>query len=178
MPELKELSLKGLKLIQPKVFGDERGKFYEGYRKPFYAMLGIDCTFVQDNFSFSKKNTIRGMHFQSIPGQAKLVSVILGKILDVVVDIRPDSPTFGKSEQVILDDSLHQQLFIPVGFAHGFAVLSDTAIVTYKVSSLYDPKFEKSFRYDDPDINIHWPIKQPIVSERDRSAPSFKQALI
>ncbi len=177
MPELKELSLKGLKLIQPKVFGDERGKFFEGYRKPLYATLGINCTFVQDNFSFSKKNTIRGMHFQSIPGQAKLVSVISGKILDVVVDVRSDSPTFGKWEQVILDDSLHQQLFVPVGFAHGFAVLSDTAIVTYKVSSLYDPKFEKSFRYDDPDINIHWPIQEPIVSERDRSAPSFKQAL-
>lgn len=176
MIESRELALKGLKLVQPKVFCDERGKFFEGYRKPLYATLGIDCTFVQDNLSFSKKNTIRGMHFQSAPGQAKLVSVLLGKILDVVVDIRPDSPTFGKWEQVILEDSLHEQLFVPVGFAHGFAVLSDSAIVNYKVSSLYDAKTEKTFRYDDPEININWPIKHPIVSDRDRLAPSFKEA--
>jgi dTDP-4-dehydrorhamnose 3,5-epimerase len=177
MLEIKEFSVKGLKLIRPKVFRDDRGKFFEGYRQSLYSTLGIDCPFVQDNLSFSKKNTIRGMHFQNMPGQVKLVSVILGKILDVVVDIRKNSPTFGKWEQVTLDDSLHEQLLIPVGFAHGFAVLSDTAIVTYKVSSQYDPNSEKSFRYDDPDININWPIQHPVISERDRLAPSFKLAM-
>ena len=114
------------------------------------------------------------MHYQSIPGQAKLVRAAVGKIYDVAVDIRPNSPTYGQWEAVILDGESHHQLFIPVGFAHGFCVLSEEAHVIYKVSSLYDPATEKGFRWDDPSINIEWPVEHPIVSERDQQAPFFQ----
>lgn len=169
-----DLQLPGLKLIQPRVFFDERGFFKESYRKNLYQEQGIDCEFAQDNHSFSRKGTIRGMHFQRRPGQAKLVSVIVGKIYDVVVDIRPDSPTFGKWEGVYLDDAAHHQLFVPVGFAHGFCAVSETAHVLYKVSTPYDADEEKGFRFDDPDVGIIWPESNPIVSTRDLEAPSFK----
>lgn len=169
--EVRDLSLQGLKLIQPKVFKDSRGFFLETFQQSIYEKLGIATPFVQDNHSCSSQGCIRGMHFQSYPGQAKLVRVAFGKILDVAVDIRPHSPTYGRWEGVVLDDQLHQQLFIPNGFAHGFCVLSPVAHVLYKVSSLYDPKFEKGFRWDDPRININWPIENPIISERDQQAP-------
>jgi len=172
------LTLEGLKLITPKVFFDERGFFKESYQKPLYHERGIDCDFVQDNHSFSKKGTIRGLHFQTFPGQAKLISVVHGKIFDVAVDIRPDSSTFGKWEGVFLDDIEHKQLFIPIGFAHGFCVVSETAHVVYKVSTLYDPKHEKGFRFDDPQIGISWPIEAPMVSERDRLAPFFYEVFL
>ena len=135
--EVVELSLKGLKLIKPKVFKDSRGFFLESYNEATYQEAGIDASFVQDNHSFSQKNTVRGMHFQTIPGQAKLLRVSQGEIFDVAVDIRPDSPTFGKWEGVILNSTNHHQLFVPIGFAHGFCVLSEEAHVMYKVSSLY-----------------------------------------
>jgi dTDP-4-dehydrorhamnose 3,5-epimerase len=175
--ELKELSLSGLKLLRPKVFHDDRGFFKESYRKPLYESCGIDCEFVQDNHSYSKGGTVRGMHFQAKPGQAKLISVLEGEIFDVIVDIRPDSPTFRKWEGVYLKSDQHEQLFIPIGFAHGFCVLSDTAHVVYKVSSVYDPLEEKGFRFDDPSIAIHWPIANPILSPRDLRAPSFEEAV-
>ncbi len=159
--------LPGIKLFQLKSFSDERGFFAEVFRKE-----GME--FVQDNLSFSKKGVIRGMHFQSTPGQAKLVTVITGKIYDVFVDIRPESENFGKWGAVELDQS--NQLLVPVGFAHGFAVLSESAHVLYKVSNFYNPETEKSFRYDDPRIGIKWPIEKPILSERDRNAPGFKEA--
>lgn len=172
-----DLSLMGAKLIVPKVFHDERGFFRETYRKPLYEQVGIDVPFVQDNHSFSKGGTLRGMHFQTFPGQAKLVSVMVGKIYDVFVDIRPESPTFGKWEGIELDDVSGQQLFIPVGFAHGFYVMSESAHVTYKVSAIYNPETEKSFRYDDPEVGIQWPNTHPLVSLRDLSAPSFRQGV-
>jgi len=159
--------LPGIKLFQLKSFSDERGFFAEVFRKE-----GME--FVQDNLSFSKKGVIRGMHFQSTPGQAKLVTVITGKIYDVFVDIRPESENFGKWGAVELDQS--NQLLVPVGFAHGFAVLSESAHVLYKVSNFYNPETEKSFRYDDPTVGIKWPIEKPILSERDRNAPGFKEA--
>ncbi|MGE0670343.1 MAG: dTDP-4-dehydrorhamnose 3,5-epimerase [Parachlamydiales bacterium] len=173
--EVVELSLSGLKLVRPKVFADARGFFRETYRRPLYEKAGINCSFVQDNHSYSKKGTIRGMHFQRSPGQDKLISVVAGTIFDVAVDIRPESSTFGKWEGIMLDGTKGEQLFIPRGFAHGFCVVSDEAHLLYKVSSLYDPKEEMAFAFDDHDVNIDWPVSQPIVSERDRCSPRFKE---
>lgn len=166
-----KLKLDGLKLIQPSVFKDDRGFFLESYRA---GSLDIKETFVQDNHSYSAKGVLRGMHFQSSPGQAKLIRCPQGEIFDVVVDMRKESPTFGQWEGVILDSKNHCQLFIPVGFAHGFCVLSEGAHVMYKVSALYDPKTEKGFRFDDKEIGIQWPIENPLVSERDKECPSFQ----
>lgn len=157
-----------LKIIVPKVFEDERGYFLESYSE---KTCEIDSVFVQDNESFSKKNVIRGMHFQ--PGQAKLVRCVHGDIFDVAVDVRPESPTFGCWKGFVLTGENKRQLFIPDGFAHGFAVLSEYAVVAYKVSSFYDPKSERGFRYNDPSIGIEWGIEHPIVSLRDRSAQLF-----
>ena len=168
-----ELSLSGLKLLHLKAYEDPRGSFQECYQKNRYIEQGINCEFVQDNLSVSKKNVIRGMHFQSAPGQAKLISLIQGEIFDVAVDLRPDSPTFGKWEGVYLGE--RDQLFVPVGFAHGFCVVSDQAYVFYKVSHPYNAHTEKGFRFDDPDIKIKWPTSTPLLSERDEQAPYFKE---
>ena len=167
----------GVKCIQPRTFFDDRGFFYEFYRKSLYADLGITCEFVQDNHSFSKKGTIRGMHFQHSPGQAKLVSVIEGTILDVVLDIRKESPTFGEWKEILLDAKDFRQLFVPIGFAHGFAVLSDEAHVFYKVSHGFDPEQEKTIRYNDEDLKIPWPFDAPLISDRDRTAPGFREVM-
>ncbi len=175
--EIVNLRLEGLKLIKPKVFHDCRGFFLESFKQSLYEQAGITCPFVQDNHSHSHKSCIRGMHFQSFPGQAKLVRVAVGKIYDVAVDIRPHSPTYGQWEAVILDATFHHQLFIPFGFAHGFCVLSDEAHVLYKVSTPYDAKFEKGFRWDDPTINIKWPVEDPVVSERDQQALFFHEVV-
>lgn len=172
------LPLSGLKLIIPKIFCDDRGFFFESYSQLVYEQMGISVPFVQDNASFSKQGTIRALHYQSLPGQAKLVSCVQGKIWDVAVDIRPDSPTFGKWEGVELDDQTHKQLFIPAGFAHGYCVLSKTALVHYKVSSLYDPKTECSIRWNDPALNIAWPMNDPILSSRDQQSPFFTEILV
>ncbi|MFI0435117.1 MAG: dTDP-4-dehydrorhamnose 3,5-epimerase [Parachlamydiaceae bacterium] len=172
--ESSKLSLEGLLLIKPTLFKDHRGFFLETFQQSVYEKLGISSPFVQDNHSYSQQGCIRGMHFQSYPGQAKLIRVAVGKIFDVAVDIRPDSPTFGKWEGVMLDDLFHWQLYIPVGFAHGFCVLSPEAHVLYKVSSPYDANFEKGFRFDDPEVNIQWPVDHPIISERDQQAPFLR----
>lgn len=172
--EVVNLRLNGLKLIKPRVFEDGRGFFFESFHQPLYQKMGIDTHFLQDNHSYSKKNCIRGLHFQTIPGQAKLVRAGVGCIFDVAVDIRPESPTYMQWEGVILDDVEHAQLFVPVGFAHGFCVLSDEAHVMYKVSSPYHAEHEKGFRWNDEQINIQWPVDQPIVSARDQQAPSFQ----
>jgi len=171
--EIQELKLKGARVISPNVFKDERGFFFESHQVERYQEGGIDCPFVQDNHSYSKEGTIRGMHFQSAPGQAKLVRVAVGEIYDVIVDIRPDSPTFGKWEGVYLDDESHRQLFVPVGFAHGFCVVSTDAHVLYKTSSPYNGKTEMGFRFDDPEVGIEWPVQTPTVSERDQQSPYF-----
>jgi dTDP-4-dehydrorhamnose 3,5-epimerase len=176
--EIIHLRLNGLKLLQPKIFKDHRGFFLESFQQSTYEKLGLPGHFPQDNHSYSQKGCIRGMHFQSYPGQAKLIRVAVGTIYDVAVDMRPESPTFGQWEAVILDDQTHQQLFIPVGFAHGFCVLSDIAHVMYKVSTPYDPRYEKGFRWDDSDIQISWPTDVvTIVSDRDQKAPSFKDVM-
>ncbi len=167
------LRLKDLLLIQPRVFADERGFFFESYQRALFASAGVNVEFVQDNVSFSKKNVIRGLHYQETPGQAKLVSVMQGRIWDVAVDIRPSSLTFGQWEAVELNDENHHQLFLPVGFAHGFCVLSEEAHVQYKVSALYDPATERTISWNDPAIGVRWPIHHPIISLRDRQGISF-----
>lgn len=172
--EWTDLRLAGLKLITPRLFQDERGFFFESYRAESYLAHGVG-PFVQDNASFSRKGTIRALHFQSHPGQAKLVSCVQGEIWDVAVDLRRESPTFMEWEAVLLDDQSHQQLFIPNGFAHGFCVLSEAARVHYKVSAPYDPKTECSIRWNDPDLKISWPIQDPILSPRDQLSPFFKE---
>jgi len=173
--EVIDLKISGLKKIVPRVFKDERGFFFESYRKNDYKKQGIEIEFVQDNVSFSKKGTVRALHFQSFPGQAKLVSCIQGKIWDVAVDLRKNSPTFGQWESAVLDEEHHHQLFVPVGFAHGFCVLSETACVQYKVSSPYDPAAECSIRWNDPSFQIAWPVEEPILSPRDQISPFFKE---
>jgi dTDP-4-dehydrorhamnose 3,5-epimerase len=171
--QVTDLKLQGLKLIRPTVFGDERGFFLETYSLPRYAAAGIDVTFVQDNHSRSVHGTLRGLHYQSRPGQAKLVRVIVGKIFDVVVDIRPASPTFGQWLGVELDAERREQLFIPVGFAHGFCVVSPAAEVEYKVSTPYDAGTECSVNYADPELAIRWPVEAPVVSARDAAYPKL-----
>lgn len=173
--EWEQMQLQGLIKLKPKVFSDNRGFFFQSYQKPQYQKIGIYSDFVQDNCSFSKKNTIRGLHFSQGEVQDKLVSVLLGKILDVAVDIREDSTTFGQYEAVILDDKNNHQLFIPHGFAHGFCVLSETATVCYKVSTCYRPEKEKSIHYADPAIGIDWPIDNPVLSDKDKSSPLLEQ---
>jgi dTDP-4-dehydrorhamnose 3,5-epimerase len=176
--EILDLPLAGLKLVKPRVFNDDRGFFLESYRKDALAKGGIDVEFVQDNHSRSSEGTLRGLHFQrassSGPGQAKLVRVVRGKIFDVAVDIRPDSSTFGKWHAEVLDAHAHHQLFVPTGFAHGFCVLSEEgADVLYKVSSFYDGATESGFAWNDPDVGVAWPVKNPTLSKRDMTAPSF-----
>jgi dTDP-4-dehydrorhamnose 3,5-epimerase len=168
--QIVELGLAGLKLIRPEVHVDHRGFVIETYNAPRYEAHGIDCRFVQDNHSRSLKGTLRGLHYQT-PGQAKLVRATRGRVFDVAVDIRPDSPTFGRWEGIELDDHDHLQLFIPAGFAHGFCVLSEVADVSYKLSRVYDPKAERALAYDDPELAIVWPLAEPRVSERDAAAP-------
>lgn len=173
---VKKLSF-GVKLLTPQIFRDARGFFMETFRQSLYESLGIHEPFPQDNLSYSKHGTIRGMHFQSTPGQAKLIAVLKGKIFDVFVDIRPSSPTYGQWDSVYLDDQTKEFLFLPIGFAHGFCVVSEDALVSYKVSSEYFPETEHGFRFDDPEIGIKWPVASPIVSERDRQAPNFAQVM-
>lgn len=172
--KIETLRLSGLKRITPQLFQDERGYFFESYREDLYLELGIGL-FVQDNVSYSRKNTVRGLHFQSDPGQGKLVNCLLGEIWDVAVDIRPNSPTFMKWESLILSDQNHEQLYIPVGFAHGFCVLSEYALVQYKVSSNYNPATEKSVYWNDPNFQIAWPIQNPVLSPRDQCSPYFQE---
>lgn len=168
------LRLPGLLLLQPTLFRDLRGFFLENYRETLYREHGIG-PFVQDNLSYSRQHTIRGLHFQSTPGQAKLISCIQGEIWDVAVDIRPDSPTFMEWEAVVLNDRELHQLYIPVGFAHGFCVLSEEARVIYKVSSPYHPDTEQTIRWNDPELAIAWPTQTPILSARDQISPLFQE---
>jgi len=173
--KIENLSLPGISLIKPQRFFDQRGFFSETFHKQRYREKGIHSEFVQDNHSFSQRGTLRGMHFQRTPGQAKLIWVMQGVIFDVVVDICPTHSTFGKWLGVYLDAEKGEQLFIPTGYAHGFCVISETAHVCYKVSSSFDPLEEKGFRYDDPDIGITWPLSSIILSEKDRNQPFLRQ---
>jgi dTDP-4-dehydrorhamnose 3,5-epimerase len=164
-------TLEEVLIIEPRVFQDTRGFFMETFHKKKYKDIGIDCTFVQDNLSYSVQGTLRGLHYQLKHAQAKLIQVIKGAIFDVAVDIRLNSPTFGKWTGVELTDEDRRQLFIPEGFAHGFCVLSKTAYVTYKCTDLYAPDDEGGVLYADPDIGIKWPVSDPVLSEKDRAYP-------
>jgi dTDP-4-dehydrorhamnose 3,5-epimerase len=170
-----ETRLDGLVLIEPAVYPDSRGFFLETFRFDQYTELGIETEFVQDNHSRSQRGSIRAFHFQLEPGQAKLVRAARGAIHDVAIDLRRESPTYGQHEAFELTDTNHRQLFVPVGFAHGFCVLSDVADVTYKVSSYYDSATERGIAFDDPDLGVEWPVSDPIVSDRDRSNPRLSE---
>ena len=167
--------LAGPILLAPDVFGDHRGFFVETFRADAWAAAGIAETFVQDNHSRSVRGTLRGIHFQTSPGQAKLVRCARGAILDVLVDLRRGSATFGQWESFELDDEAMRQLYVPIGFGHGFCVLSDVADVSYQLSSYYDPARESGVAWDDPEIGVEWPISDPILSERDRNAPRLAE---
>jgi len=176
MPNRVDTDLDGLVLIEPEVHGDDRGFLLETYRRDAWGELGVDLDFVQENHSRStRRGTLRGLHFQTDPGQAKLVRCLRGRIWDVAVDLRRESPTYGRWEGHELDDELHRQLLIPVGFAHGFCVLSDVADVAYKLSSVYEPQTEGAIAWDDPEVGIEWPVSDPLLSDRDRTAPRLAE---
>ncbi len=173
----KKLSIEGLVLIETVSFEDKRGYFMESYKETEFLDNGIKTKFKQDNISFSYKNVLRGLHFQIKPkAQAKLIRCVKGKIFDVAVDLRKNSKTFGKWVSVILSEENKNMFFIPEGFAHGFCVLSDYAIVMYKVSEEYSKEHDKGIRWNDPDLDIEWPIKNPIISEKDKNLPFLREA--
>jgi dTDP-4-dehydrorhamnose 3,5-epimerase len=170
-----ETRLDGLVLVEPQVHGDSRGFFLETYARDEWKALGVDADFVQQNHSRSSHGTLRGLHFQTSPGQAKLLRCARGEILDVAVDLRKDSPTFGEWEGHVLDDEAGRQLYVPIGFAHGFVVLSEVADVCYQVSSLYDPATEAGIAWDDPEVGVDWQVDEPLLSERDKTAPRLAE---
>jgi len=177
--EIEKTDLPGLLIVNPKIFRDERGYFYESYNQEKYHEAGIDTIFVQDNESRSVRGVVRGLHYQLAPhAQAKLVRVLEGTVFDVAVDIRKDSPTFGQWFGVELSAENKKQLYIPEGFAHGFSVLSETAVLAYKCNEFYHPESERGIALDDPDLNIDWkiPSQEFIVSEKDKKSPRFRDA--
>ena len=172
--EIRELELPGVFLIQPKRWDDSRGFFVETFHQEALAAAGITHPFVQDNLSFSKKGVLRGLHFQKKPhGQAKLVRCAAGEIYDVAADHNPDSPTFGKHIAVTLSGEKQTMLYIPAHYVHGFCVLSNEALVEYKVSDYYHPECAFGVRYDSPAFNIAWPVDNPIISEQDTKLPTL-----
>jgi len=172
--EIIKTLIDGVLILVPRVFADDRGFFMETYHRERYIKSGITADFVQDNLSFSCAGTLRGLHFQHPKGQAKLVQVLSGHVFDVTVDIRNGSPTFGQWIGIHLSDENKRQLFVSEGFAHGFCVLSDTALFSYKCSDLYAPDCEGGVLWSDPDIGIEWPVKEPVLSEKDAVYPRLK----
>jgi len=169
-----ETKLPGVLIIEPEVFGDARGSFYETFHAERYAQYGMKLNFVQDNFSRSSYGVLRGLHYQLEHTQGKLIWITQGKIFDVAVDIRHGSPTFGQWVSITLDASKPQQIYIPPGFAHGFCVLSEQVDFFYKCTNIYHPASEKGICWNDPDLNIPWPIKNPILSPKDTHYPNLK----
>ena len=174
--EFEKLNLDGVILITPKVFEDNRGYFMENYKKSDFLKMGIDTEFVQENVSFSKANSLRGLHYQVAPyAQAKLVKCTKGKIHDIVVDLRPNSKTFKTWLKVELSEDNNKSLFIPEGFAHGFVVLSETAQLSYKTNKEYAPEFERGLLWCDEEVAVDWGIEFPILSEKDKIQPRFSE---
>lgn len=173
-----ETKLNGCLIIEPEVFGDERGFFLESFQSERYKAIGIHHEFVQDNHSRSRKGVLRGLHFQHKKPQGKLVRVVRGEVFDVAVDLRPESETFGQWESVRLSEENKLQFWVPPGFAHGFVVLSDIADFEYKCTDYYDPSDEGSIIWNDTDLNISWPTDiQFVLSDKDRAAASFKELI-
>lgn len=172
--EIRKTSIEGLVEIFPRFFKDERGLFLESYNLKTFETYGLPTHFVQDNQSFSHKGVLRGLHFQAAPfAQGKLVRVVQGKVLDVAVDLRPESPTFGRHEVFELDSTRHNMAYIPEGFAHGFVALEDS-IFSYKCTNLYDKASERGILWNDQQLGIDWRITDPLVSEKDAILPTFK----
>ncbi|MCX8144834.1 MAG: dTDP-4-dehydrorhamnose 3,5-epimerase [Azovibrio sp.] len=172
------LDLAGLILLEPQVFGDARGFFFESYnRRAFRAATGLDVDFVQDNHSKSAKGVLRGLHYQVRQAQGKLVRVVQGEVFDVVVDLRRASPTFGRWQGLVLSAANKRQLWIPPGFAHGFLTLSDTAEFLYKTTDYYAPEYERCLAWNDPQVGIRWPLEgAPLLSAKDQQAPGLEHA--
>lgn len=166
-----ETALAGALILEPQVFGDARGFFYESYNKAKWIEAGIDVAFVQSNVSRSARGVLRGLHYQWPHPQGKLVSVLEGEVYDVAVDIRRGSPTFGQSVGVMLTADNHRHFWVPEGFAHGFCVLSEFATFTYQCTALYDPKADAGIRWNDAALGIDWPLSEPLLSDKDRKTP-------
>ena len=172
--EIVKTSLEGLLVIKPKIFADDRGHFFESWSKAAFEKEGLDINFVQDNQSLSAKGVLRGLHFQNPPfAQGKLVSVIIGVVMDVAVDIRKNSVTYGQHFSVVLSGKNKTSFWIPPGFAHGFITLEDNTIFTYKCTGVYNKESEGSILWNDKDLNIDWGWDSPIVSDKDQDSPSF-----
>lgn len=175
--QVKETGIKGLVEFIPPVFPDERGWFFEFYKEEILKKHGIPTGFPQENISFSKKRVIRGLHFQRPPyAQGKLVTVIKGKVMDVVVDLRTGSPTFGKVYYCVLDGEKHNALMVPEGFAHGFAALEES-IFHYKCTNVYSKAHESGIVWNDPELKIEWPVEKPSISEKDQQLPTFSELI-
>ena len=173
--KIEETTLPGVLLIYPDVFGDHRGYFQESWNRRKFAELGLNLDFVQDNLSFSRKGILRGLHFQNPQPQGKLVQALQGEVFDVAVDIRKGSPNFGQWFGAVLSAENHLNMYVPEGFAHGFCVLSETALFSYKCTDFYSPPTEFSLRFDDPDIGIAWPLDgEPSLSAKDQNAALLK----
>jgi len=178
MANFNKTEIDGVYIIEPKVFGDNRGYFMETYNKEHFAEAGLNMTFVQDNESKSSKGVLRGLHFQRKHSQGKLVRVTKGEVFDVAVDLRTGSKTYGKWEGVILSEENKKQFYIPEGFAHGFLVLSDEAVFNYKCTNFYSPEYDGGVMWNDPDINIEWPMdltENILLSEKDKKHPNLKE---
>lgn len=173
--EFEPTEIEDVLLLKPDIFKDKRGIFLESYRKSLFLERGLDIDFVQDNISSSHKSAIRGMHYQIEQPQDKLIMVMQGKVLDVAVDLRRSSPTFGKHVRRIISDENRYQLFVPKGFAHGFSVLSEEALVYYKCSDYYYPQGERGLLWKDPELDIDWQVKDPVISEKDQHQPKLSE---
>ncbi|MCW0311063.1 dTDP-4-dehydrorhamnose 3,5-epimerase [Pantoea ananatis] len=174
--KVKATKIADVKIIQPAVYGDDRGFFLETFEKRRYQeLLETHLEFVQDNYSRSGRHVLRGLHFQKTEAQGKLVRVVRGEVFDVAVDIRPGSPTFGQWESILLSEENKTQLWIPPGLAHGFVVLSDVADFEYKCTQYYNPKDEACLMWNDPDVAIQWPVEQPILSVKDQQGLSLQE---
>jgi len=176
--KLIETSLPGALIIEPQVFGDSRGFFYESYNKGKWRDAGIDADFIQTNVSRSARGVLRGLHYQWPNPQGKLVNVLEGEVYDVAVDIRRGSPTFGQSIAVMLTADNHRHFWIPEGFAHGFCVVSEFATFTYQCTALYDAKADAGIRWNDAELAIDWPLSEPLLSDKDRRTPLLKDVAL
>ncbi len=172
--EIIETNLPGVVIIEPKVFGDDRGYFFETWQQTRYEAIGIKEKFVQDNISYSTRGVLRGLHYQNPNTQGKLVSVLQGEVFDVAVDIRVGSPNFGHWTGVFLSGENHRQLWVPPGFAHGFCVTSETAYFSYKCTDVYTPQAEGGIIWSDPDIGIEWPLEDVVLSDKDKIYTKLK----